>query len=170
MVDIIEGKILILVIIGETRPLADMAQRLLSINMPAGYDTIHRIVTNMDEGDVMRTMNQIALLKSMMAVGQLFTLVVVMLVELTGAGSVSPLADHWIRVWPRKFLWYWRPPGALLTAIPIPDDSAVVDAGWCEEEAEERAWEEIKRRALEMRTSRMWDADGLRHLNDTSGW
>jgi hypothetical protein len=170
MMDIIEDKTLILVIIGETRPLADMAQRLLSFNMPAGYDPIHRIVTNMDESDILRIMNEIALLKSMMAAGQLFTLVVVMVVELAGTGTVSQQADQWIRVWPRKFLWYWRPPGALLPAITIPDDFTVVDAGWCEEEAEGRAWEEIKRRAIKMRASRLWDADGLRHLNDTAGW
>jgi hypothetical protein len=169
MADILDTRTLILVIIGETRPLAGLAKNLLSYNMPAGYDSIHWVVANMDENDIKQTAGEIVSAKSRVA-GQQYTLVVVMLVELASAGTISTRADEWGRAWPRRFLWYWRPPRAPLMTVPIPVDSVVVDAVWCERQAAGAAWEEIKRQARITRARLMWDVDGLRHLDDTSGW
>jgi hypothetical protein len=170
MMDTLTSKTLILVIVGETGPLADLAQRLLSINMPAGYDPLHHIVANMDEDDILRTMNKIMSVKSKMPAGQLYTLVVVMLVELAGTSTISPRADDWVRAWPRKFLWYWRPHGAPPITTFIPVNSAVIDPQWCVVHMKGGAWEMLKRQAQISCASRMWDSDGLRYLSDTSSW
>jgi hypothetical protein len=169
MSDVLATRTLIVATIGETRPLAALAKNLLSYNMPAGYGPILWVVANMDENDIKQTASEIVSAKSRVA-GQPYTLVVVMLVELASAGTISTRADDWARAWPRRFLWYWRPPRAPSTAVPIPVDSVVVDAGWCERQAAGAAWEEIRRQARITRARLMWDVDGLRHLDDTSGW